>query len=1814
MLRRRTPGTGCLGSRRVPSHGLAFGARLVGTAAIALLAAAGIALAASAGEALEIAGHTFEYLGVSYNSDGTSTWTYRATSGTKPSLAYWVLELDSGIFSKDNIVRCSEGREVKTDHNTGLYGLKFGSGYKDGEAREVSFTLDHWYRETPVRIGTKTANDVEIGGPIIGPGGAMETPNAPPVAADDRATVNEDESVSIAVLANDSDADGALVRGTVTIARGPSHGTATPQPASGDVTYVPASGFCGEDELTYTVEDDDGAPSSEARVVVSVVCNIAPRAEEDVATTDESTSVVIPILSNDSDADGLLAPTTVVVVQPPSLGSLNVHPGTGVATYTPYIGSCGEDAFEYTVRDDDGATSNVGRVTVSILCSDPPLAIDDLYNAAEGGALEIPAVGVLANDKETPGRALTAKLVSATRHGALTLSEDGGFSYSHDGSETVEDAFTYVASDGRKESNAATVRLAIAPTNDAPVAADDWGSTDEDTQVEVSVLANDSDPDGDTLSVDWAGPAEHGRVTNFGARVGYSPDPNYYGSDAFSYGVSDGRGGTATAVVHVTIASVNDLPVVQADSATTDEDASIVLLVLANDRDPDGDALWIASVTQPGRGTATTDGEVVTYTPDANFNGVDTFSYAASDGMGGVASAIVTIAVAPVNDAPQAMGGIASTLEDTPVTIDAASGNVDPDGDPLTVVGVSSPAHGAAALDGGLITYTPDAGFHGGDEFTYTISDGNGGTSTGRFIVTVAPVNHTPIAQDDSATTNAGATVTIAVLANDRDPDGDALTLTSVEAAENGGVEIAGDAIVYSPDPGFDGVDGFRYSVADGRGGTASAGVTVGVAVANRAPVAVGETVVVDENASATIALLANDSDPDGDPLAIESVSEPQNGRLERDGAVVVYTPGRGFHGVDLFTYTVSDGRGGVATASVALTVLEINEAPIARDDAGVTDEDTSVALAVLVNDEDPDGDALAVESVSPPAHGVATVDGAQVVYVPAPNYGGEDEFRYVVRDEHGATSSALVRVHVDAINDAPIAGDDTAMTLEDVPLAIPVLTNDVDADGDTLSIESLSQPLHGAATVVGGGILYTPSADYYGADQFTYVAADGRGGSALATVTVTVASVNDFPTAGNDEAVTPEDVSVSVLVLANDRDADGDALVVQAVTQPAHGVATNLRDHVVYEPSSGWSGTDTFGYTVSDGRGGSATGQVSITVMPTNHNPVAQDDSATTSGEMVQIQVLANDRDSDGDFLIVQATADPEHGVVMNGRTGISYIPNTGFHGVDSFSYVVSDGNGGTATASVVVAVAEPNGAPVARGDSGVTTQGTPIVLDVLLNDTDPEGDVLHVESVTQPRGGRTTHDDRTIAYEPGFGTNGGDVFEYTVSDGRGGTATATVMIAVVAVDRPPTAQDDSITTDRNTAVTIPVLENDSDDGEELTIVSADGALHGVVAVQGSTIVYAPNADFVGTDEFRYTVRDTGGNTSTASVTVGVAETAGGGGAAESLGCEGKVVINEVAWAGSAASTADEWIELRNLGTSAVDVTGWTVQWRRTRPEAPEDELWKVVELRGTITPAEASACDSGADTGMANVGVSAQDPNGLVWDITYPASGSVPGYFLLERTREEAVGDMAADLLYDLAGSPAYALSDQGEVILLVNARGEIVDTANASNMGRDGWAAGNARTFGSMERVNPLGPDEVGNWLTNLGVVARGRDAANHPLRATPAAPNSPSAEVLYQEIGAGPIQVKAGAPLAVIFDLTRDARRAAGWPWIVTTRPNFSAANGIGQTWACSFSGRATAGDTRYELEIETREAPPGVYLFWISYGYGKSLLLPVLLTS
>jgi hypothetical protein len=632
-----------------------------------------------------------------------------------------------------------------------------------------------------------------------------------------------------------------------------------------------------------------------------------------MATTDEDMAVVITTTANDSDPDGSIDPTSVTITGGPSNGTAGVDPVTGNITYTPNANFYGNDTIYYSVCDDG----------TPVLCDQ---------------AMQV---------------------------------------------------------------------ITVDPVNDPPVAVDDHVVSDEDTPAVIAALGNDFDIDGvldlNTLSI--LNYPDNGSISiDFTTGViTYTPNPNFSGVDSVVYKICDD--GTPVlcdqAVIYITVTPVNDPPVAMDDVATTDEDTPVVISSLSNDFDIDGmlDPSSVMISGGPSSGTASVDPATgnITYTPNPGFSGSDTIYYTVCDDGTPVLcdQAMIVITVDPVNDPPVAVDDTASVVAGNSVGIPVVLNDSDPDGsiDPTTVGIFGPPSGGTASVDPvtGQITYTPSAGFTGTDTIYYSVCDD--GTPVlcdqAMVVVTVTGVNQGPVAVDDQATTDEDTPVVLATTANDYDNDGsiDPSTVVITGGPSNGtaSVDPLTGNITYSPNPNFFGNDTIYYTVCDD--GTPvlcdQAMQIITVNPVNDPPVAVNDAVSGPEDSPMVVNILANDSDPDGNILngSVSIIGMPSNGMINYDPTTgnLTYTPNPNFSGSDTLWYVFCDG--GVPalcdTAYVVFTVTPVNDAPVANNDVGSTNEDTPVNIDILSNDYDIDGtlDISSATVLSGPSNGTISID-----------------------------------------------------------------------------------------------------------------------------------------------------------------------------------------------------------------------------------------------------------------------------------------------------------------------------------------------------------------------------------------------------------------------------------------------------------------------------------------------------------------------------------------------------------------------------------------------------------------------------------------------------------------------------------------------------------------------------------------------------------------------------------------------------------------------------------------------------------------------
>ncbi|EIU6756295.1 tandem-95 repeat protein [Vibrio parahaemolyticus] len=1230
----------------------------------------------------------------------------------------------------------------------------------------------------------------------------------------DKATVVEDTPTIIKVLGNDTfEGDDKVV--SLDAENGPKNGTVIVN-NDGTVTYTPNDNYVGKDTFTYIVTSGGVSESTTVEVNVTPV-NDAPVAKDDIATTQEDTAVTIDVLPNDTDVDGDKLSIQSASV-PEAQGKVEIVDGKLV--FTPAENFNGHAEIIYTVTDGELTDEAKVTVTVNPVNDAPTIKVDAVESITEDAVNTDTVVATLTvRDTDTPEDQLTVSLENNSNGyfvlvgNEVKLTQAGVDAVNNDELNLKDLTISASVSDGVNPTASDSDSLIVNRVNDAPTVenaiADQELSEDFAT---YTIDLNDAFKDSDSaLNFSVSGNSnvlvsiENGIAT-------ISPTADWNGSETLTFTATDPSGESVSQTVNFTVVPVADIV---ADKATVVEDTPTIIKVLGNDTfEDDGKVVSLDTNNGPANGTVSVnpDGSV-TYTPNDNYVGKDTFTYVVTSG-GVSESTTVNVDVTPVNDAPVAKDDIATTQEDTAVTIDVLPNDTDADGDKLSVESASVlKEQGTVEVVNGKLVFTPAENFNGDAEITYTVTDGQL-TDEAKVTVTVNPVNDAPTIKVDaveSITEDAVNTDTVVATLTVRDTDTpeDQLAV-SLENNSNGYFVLVGDEVKLTQ-AGVDAVNNdelnlkdltISASVSDGVNPTANDSDSLIVNRVNDAPTV--ENAIADQELSedfATYTIDLNDAFKDSDSALNFSVSGNSNVLVSIENGIATISPTADWNGSETLTFTATDPSGESVSQPVNFTVAPV--ADIVADKATVV-EDTPTIIKVLGNDTfEGDDKVVSLDTNNGPANGTVSVnpDGS-VTYTPNDNYHGEDAFTYIVTSG-GVSESAIVEVNVTPVNDAPVAKDDTAITDEDTPVTIDVLSNDTDVDGDKLSIQSATVPeAQGKVEIVDGKLVFTPAENFNGHAEITYTVTDGQL-TDEAKVTVTVNPVNDAPTIKVDavESITEDAVSTDTVVATlevADTDTPEDQLTV-SLENNSNGYFVLVGDEVKLTQA----GVDavnndelnlkdlTISASVSDGVNPTASDSDSLVVNRVNDAPTVENAIAD--------QVLSEDFDTytiDLNEVFKDSDSSLEFSVSGNNSIQISIVsgvatitPTADWNGKETITFTATDPSGESISQRVDFTVA-----PVADivADKATVVEDTPTIIKVLGNDTfEGDGKVVSLDAENGPKNGTVTvNNDGTVTYTPDDNYVGKDTFTYVVTSG-GVSESTTVTVNVTPVNDKPESED---------------------------------------------------------------------------------------------------------------------------------------------------------------------------------------------------------------------------------------------------------------------------------------------------------------------------------------------------------------------------------------------------------------------------------------
>jgi hypothetical protein len=1081
--------------------------------------------------------------------------------------------------------------------------------------------------------------------------------NDKPVAMPDNVVTQQGSPVTSSVLGNDYDPDlGQILTASLVTNPTPTQGTVTMNP-NGTYTFTPNPAFVGTVVFKYKV-CDNGSPSlcDTTSVTIKVLApdptvpvnaNLKPDAGDDVVVSTGGKPVTTTVISNDRDPNAGQILTYTLLNQP-TKGTVTLSP-TGTLVWTPVLDPAMPYAT-YTVKYrvcDNGTPVLCDTATVE-LRTQPSVTQPDAQDDIAVVRVNTPVTGnVLTNDDEK-GLPVTVSVVTPPMHGTFVLNPDGSYIYTPTPGFVGTDSVKYMICNNLvpQECDMAWVTFSVMPdpvvgVNDKPIASNDVTQTNAGSTLSGNVSTNDFDPDnGQTLTFTKLTNPTNGTATmNPNGTFTYTPNPGFVGTDVFKYVVCD-NGTPAlcdTAKVIVTVQpattspAVNQSPVAVDDAILGTVGKPVTYNVGGNDRDPEGTPLVFTKLGGNPNVTIDASGNV-TYTPQIDPItgqplGGNTVTYKVCDAGSPVKcdTATIYLTVAPSPTQPLAVNDINSTLKNTPVTGTVLT-NDDTKGLPVTVSQLTSALHGILTINpNGTYGYIPANNFTGKDSVQYQICNNQVPVECSKawLYINVAPApttsNDKPLANPDVAQTLVNTPVTGKVTNNDTDPEGGALTVTTLTNPTNGTLLMNPDGtFTYTPNPAFIGKDKFTYKVCDA--GTPvlcdTASVTIDVLPkltpigGNDKPFAQDDAISTNINTAKSASVAPNDSDPNaGQTLAFSPVTNPAHGAITMNSnGSYMYTPTAGYTGPDKFTYKVCDnGTPSLCdTATVYINVLPLPvpsvTTPVAINDINITPKDTPATGNVLTND-DKQGLPVTASVLTPPTNGTIVLNpNGTYTYTPTPGFVGKDSVQYQVCNNKvpAECDAAWLFMNVQnppvtsPTNNKPTAMNDVNQTPMNFPVSGTVAANDFDPDlGQTLAFTKLTNPTNGTVVFnANGTYTYTPNTGFIGTDVFTYKVCDNQIPALCDQTSVTIKVTPDNsgggnikPVANDDAYTTNKGVGITKNASLNDNDPNaGQTLTYTLLSIPANGTVTfNPSGTFNYAPSATFVGTDKFMYKICD-------------------------------------------------------------------------------------------------------------------------------------------------------------------------------------------------------------------------------------------------------------------------------------------------------------------------------------------------------------------------------------------------------------------------------------------------------------------------------------------------------------------------------------------------------------------------------------------------------------------------------------------------------
>jgi large repetitive protein len=1244
----------------------------------------------------------------------------------------------------------------------------------------------------------------------------------------------------------------------------PSHGTASINVYTGIVSYTPHLNYVGPDNFIYQACDPCNV-CDQGVVSIEVLANNEPPSISAINLTMNEDQVLIGSLTEyteDPENDQLFFQSD----SPSEFGLFNVS-DIGDFTFTPYENFHGLISLTFGVCDIvNNCTTGFVNIQIQNI-NDAPIANVDNFETNED---EVLSGDVSFNDEDIDSDILYFSISQDCLHGTISMNSNGSFTYIPHEHFFGLDNFVYQVCDDSTACAYAEVSITIQPINDAPVLGINYFSTNENQPLE-SEISNVFDIDSENLyfTTNTNSPNGQMNLSNNGSFV-YIPNPNWFGIDTLELTVCDDSNDCAYSQIIINVTHVIDPPSIIDEFYLLDEDGILNGDVSLND-DSFGEGSLFYEITIPP-----TNGNIqmsqqgsFSYTPIANWSGLETIQYVACNSNEFCGSGSLTILVNPINDLPVCSNITIQLEEDTQISIQLPLAT-DVDGDSLLSSIINYPDHGTANIsNNNSLLYAPGLNFNGQDEITLTFCDQLEACCSSIITISVTAINDTPVAQSGEMygleDSSMEGHVPFAI-----DDDDDILSYYLVSNPNHGIIIFNSDGYFnYEPNDNFNGNDSIHFSVCDPYSACDTAVFVFHLDPVNDLPVVGNESLIIIQNESISGDLADNDYDIESTILSYTLLEINGPGQIEITSQGI-FTYASSELGISEVIYQVCDQDGGCTLGLLTLTIISSNTPPITADTTFMMQENAILATSLLNLVSDSEGGELNFTLINNDIHANITItNNGNITVVPTPNYHGLVLMSYAVCDFQNLCDTGYVIIQVEHVNYPPDASSLNITMLPNQTIVTSLNQSITDDSDESFTFALVSSNFEGDINLnPEGGLTLTSEINIFGNFNIIYQVCDGEG---LCTEVISFIQIQELQISASAEngfiSVNENGTYTNSLeIFINNPQQE--ILLYSIISGPQHGEITIDEDgNYSYIPESEYFGNDEFQFTICNPTNACDTALIQIEVVFINNIPIAIDDYFMVLEDSYIIgSVALNDIELDDEAVTYSIISNPIHGIIILNTDGtFTYTPEANYYGMDQIIYMMCDPCGACDIGIAEFEVTFINDIPIVIDESIFVYQNTFFEGDVSTNDIELDNEDLTYFVIEDNSGGLfELFDDGTFYYVPGDDALGIFTLEYMACDPCGACDIGTLTIEVAPLEggnTPPILNQVNANVCLGSTLTLDLSPyvfdlEDEDDMLDLYNYLPD---YGYAEINGTLLTYIPDPIYIGTVSILYEGCDTG-------------------------------------------------------------------------------------------------------------------------------------------------------------------------------------------------------------------------------------------------------------------------------------------------------------------------------------------------------------------